>query len=85
MGQWKDIYACNNLIQKETACREKGTIVDGTRNFKYKKDEQMFEDIQKQINEINNKMKGIKSLQVKSFNSLKKKKDELARIIDKKK
>jgi len=73
------------LIKKETACREKGTIVDGTRNFKYKKEEQIFEDIQKQINEINKKIKGIKSLQVKSFNSLKKKKDELARIIDKKK
>jgi len=74
-----------SLIRKERIYREKGTIVEGKRNFKYKKDEQMFKDIQKQIDQINKKIKDIKNMQGKSFNSLKKKKDELARIIDKKK
>ena len=74
-----------SLIRKERIYREKGTIVEGKRNFKYQKDEQMFEHIQKQIYKINKKIKDIKKLQGKSFNSLKKKKDELARIIDKKK
>ena len=74
-----------SLIKKETVYREKGRIIDGSRDFKDQKDEQMFEEIQKQIDKVNKKIKGIKNLDVKSFNVLKKKKEELTRIIDKKK
>jgi predicted transcriptional regulator len=73
------------LIRKETVYREKSTIKKGKREFKYRNDEQVFMDIQKQIDRIKNNIKDIKNENGKSFKSFKKKKDELARIIDKKK
>jgi len=73
------------LIKDETRYREKSKVVDGKRSFKNIKHEQLFKDIRKQIDQKNRKIKEIKKGYGNSFNSLKKKEDELARIIDKKK
>ena len=73
------------LIEKERLYREKSIIKEGKRSFKSNKDEEIFKDIQKQLVKINNKIKRLKKGQISMFNSLKKKKDELSRIIDKKK
>jgi len=74
-----------SLIKKETTYREKSNIVEGKRSFKYKNDEKFLKDTRKQIDQLNKNIKDIKIGYGNSFKSLKKKEDELARIIDKKK
>lgn len=74
-----------SLIMNETAYREKSEIMDGERNFKSKTEELAFKNIQKKLNQISVKIKNVKEEHRSSFNSLKKKENELAIIIDKKK
>jgi len=64
--------------------REKSTIEKGTRRLS-EHDMQTLKSIQKEINSIKRKIKKIEKDHPKQFTSLKKKRDELARIIDKKK
>ncbi len=74
-----------SLIKAETRYREKSKILEGKRQFKDENDEQDFKTIEKQITQITNQIKKIKKNYGNFFSRLKKKKDELARIIDKKK
>jgi len=71
-------------INEERIYREKSTIIKGTRRLS-EHDMQSLKSIQKKINSIKRKIKKIEKEHTKQFTSLKKKKDELARIIDKKK
>ena len=71
-------------INEERIYREKSTIIKGTRRLS-EHDMQSLKDIQKEINSIKRKIKKIEKDHPKQFTSLKKKRDELARIIDKKK
>jgi len=71
-------------INEERIYREKSTIIKGTRRLS-EHDMQSLKSIQKEINSIKRKIKKIEKDHLKQFTSLKKKKDELARIIDKKK
>ncbi len=60
-----------SLIKNETTYREKSEIIKGGRNFKNKTEEQIFKNIQKQLNQIIGKIKNIKDGHGNSFNSLK--------------
>ncbi|MGP8320366.1 MAG: hypothetical protein ACT6FD_06205, partial [Methanosarcinaceae archaeon] len=71
-------------INEETIYREKSTIKKGIRKLS-EHDMQALMSIQKEINSIKRKIKKIEKDYPKQFKSLNKKKDELARIIDKKK
>nr|QNO42660.1 hypothetical protein LNAFDGMD_00021 [Methanosarcinales archaeon ANME-2c ERB4]QNO43397.1 hypothetical protein PNFJDKBC_00008 [Methanosarcinales archaeon ANME-2c ERB4]QNO48235.1 hypothetical protein BHCKGNAA_00020 [Methanosarcinales archaeon ANME-2c ERB4] len=71
-------------INKERIYREKSTIEKGTRRLS-EPDMQSLKSVQKEINSIKRKIKKIEKDHPKQFTSLKKKRDELARIIDKKK
>jgi len=71
-------------INEERIYREKSTIEKGTRRLS-EHDMQTLKSIQKEINSIKRKIKKIEKDHPKQFTSLKKKRDELARIIDKKK
>lgn len=71
-------------INEERIYREKSTIKEGTRRLS-EQDMQSLKSIQKEINSIKSKIKKIEKDHPKQFTSLKKKRDELARIIDKKK
>jgi len=71
-------------ITEERIYREKSTIIKGSRRLS-EHDMQSLKSIQKEINSIKRKIKKIEKDHLKQFTSLKKKKDELARIIDKKK
>jgi transposase len=71
-------------INDERIYREKSTVINGTRILS-EHDMQALKSIQKEINSIKRKIKKIEKNHPKQFTSLKKKKDELARIIDKKK
>ena len=73
------------LIRKETACRERSKIVEGKRCFSNRAEEEHFIGIQRKISQVNNKIKERKRNHGNLFVRLKKKRDELARIIDKKK
>ena len=71
-------------INKERIYREKSVILDGERKLP-EHDAQVLKSIQKEINSLTRKIKRIEKDHEKPFKSMKKKKDELARIIDKKK
>jgi len=71
-------------IREETTYREKSRVVDGERKLS-ENDMRMFRGIQKEINSLRRQIRNIKKADAKLFTSLKKKKTELARIIDKKK
>jgi len=71
-------------INEERLYREKSTIIKGTRRLS-EHDMQSLKSIQREINSIKRKIKKTETNHPKQFTSLKKKKDELARIIDKKK
>lgn len=74
-----------SLIRKELRYREKSKVVEGKRVFSKEKDKQEFKAIQSQLDKISKTINDIKKGERKPFISLKKKEDELARIIDKKK
>jgi len=71
-------------IDEERRYREKSMVVNGERQLS-EFDAQILKDIQTEINSLKRKIKAIEMDDEKSFNSLKKKRTELARIIDKKK
>jgi hypothetical protein len=71
-------------IKEERIYRERSTVVKGERKLS-EDDAQILKSIQKEINSLKRKIKKIEKEHEKPFKSLKKKKDELARIIDKKK
>ncbi len=71
-------------IEKERTYREKSIVFNGERKLP-ECDAEILEDIQAEINSLKRKIKAIKMVDEKSFNSLRRKKMELARIIDKKK
>jgi hypothetical protein len=77
--------ACQDLIKKETRYREKSKVVEGKREFMNEKDKQELKTIQHQLDKLAKKIIDIKKGEGNTFNCLKKKEDELARIIDKKK
>ena len=72
------------LIEEERIYREKSAIKDGELTFTGE-DEKSFKAVRKKINDIGRKIKKIEIKHDRPFKSLKKKKKELARIIDKKK
>ncbi len=72
------------LIEEERTYREKSTIKDGERKFKGE-DEKRFKAVRKKIYSIQRKIKKIEKSHDHKFKSLKTKRKELARIIDKKK
>jgi len=71
-------------INKERTYREKSIILDGERKLP-EHDAQILKRTQKEINSLTRKIKKVEKDHEKAFKSMKKKKDELARIIDKKK
>lgn len=71
-------------IDEERSYREKSIVVNGERRLP-ECDAQILKDTQTEINSLKRKIKAIEMDDEKSFNSLKKKRTELARIIDKKK
>lgn len=71
-------------IEKERTYREKSIVFNGERKLP-ECDTEILEDIQAEINSLKRKIKAIEMVDEKSFNSLRRKKTELARIIDKKK
>lgn len=71
-------------IEKERTYREKSIVFNGERKLP-ECDAEILEDIQAEINSLKRKIKAIEMVDEKSFNSLRRKKMELARIIDKKK
>ncbi len=75
---------CLSQIHEERRYREKSLIVNGKRTLS-EHDTQMLKSIQKEMHRLRRKIKTIEQKHNKSFNALKKKKTELARIIDKKK
>jgi hypothetical protein len=81
----KEIEAILQLkIEEERKYREKSVIFKGERLLHERK-AQILKDIQTEINSLKRKIKAIEMNDERSFNSLKKKKSELARINDKKK
>lgn len=71
-------------ISEERIYREKSCVVNGKRTLS-EDDALLLKKIQKDINGLNRKIKKIEQGASKLFTSLKKKRTELARIIDKKK
>lgn len=71
-------------IKEERMYRETSRVVNGERKLS-KADARMLQDIQRDINRLQRKIRAIKHSDVKRFTALKKKRAELARIIDKKK
>ncbi|MEA2051530.1 MAG: hypothetical protein U9O90_01730 [Euryarchaeota archaeon] len=71
-------------INEERRYREKSTVVNGERELS-ERDMGILTSIQKEINSLKRRIKKIEKSREKPFKSLKKKKEELARIIDKKK
>jgi len=71
-------------IEEERQYREKSIIDKGERKLP-ELDAKNLKDIQSEINSLKRKIKAIEMNKERSFNSLKMKKTELARIIDKKK
>jgi len=71
-------------IEQERNYRERSILVKGERKLP-ELDAKYLKDIQSEINSLKRKIKAIEMDDEKSFNSLKMKKSELARIIDKKK
>ncbi|MCK4528504.1 hypothetical protein KAW18_14120, partial [candidate division WOR-3 bacterium] len=71
-------------ISEERIYREKSTVVKGERKLS-KLDAEILKRIQKEINSLKRRIKKIEKGHETPFRSLKKKKKELARIIDKKK
>src|SRR3990170_1859861 len=71
-------------IEQERNYRERSIVVKGERKLP-ELDAKYLKDIQSEINSLKRKIKAIEMDDEKSFNSLKMKKSELARIIDKKK
>jgi transposase len=71
-------------INDERKYREKSTVVNGERKLS-ERDTEILASIQKEINSLKRRIKKIEKSHEKPFKSLKKKKEELARIIDKKK
>jgi hypothetical protein len=71
-------------INEERIYREKSTVVNGERKLS-ERDAEILKRIQKEINSLKRWIKKIEKGHEKPFKSLKKKKTELARIIDKKK
>lgn len=71
-------------IQKERIYREKSKLVDGKRKLS-ERDAHHLKALQKEINRLMRHIKTIEKADAKRFTSLKKKRTELARIIDKKK
>ena len=80
-GIEKDIQS---RINEERIYREKSTVVNGERKLS-EHDAEILKRIQKEINSLKRKIKKIEKGHETPFRSLKKKKAELARIIDKKK
>lgn len=74
-----------SLIRRELSYRKKSRIAKGKRVFSTEKDKQEFKTIQKELAKTLKKINDIKKGEGKGFVSLKKKEDELVRIIDKKK
>ncbi|MCP4403288.1 MAG: hypothetical protein GY801_39020, partial [bacterium] len=75
---------CLFHIDEERRYREKSRIVNGKRTLSAH-DAQMLQGIQQEIHRLQRTIKTREQKHDKSFNALKKKKTELARIIDKKK
>jgi hypothetical protein len=71
-------------INEERRYREKSTVVNGERKLS-ERNMEILTSIQKEINSLKRRIKKIEKSHEKHFRSLKKKKEELARIIDKKK
>jgi hypothetical protein len=71
-------------IKDERVYREKSCVVDGELSLS-EGDMRIFKEIQKEINSLFSPIKKIEKTDEKRFSSLKKKKAELARIIDRKK
>jgi hypothetical protein len=71
-------------IEQERNYRERYIVVKGERKLP-ELDAKNLKDIQSEINSLKRKIKAIENDDEKSFNSLKMKKSELTRIIDKKK
>lgn len=71
-------------IGEERIYREKSTIENGERKLS-KNDAQLLKSIRKEINSFKRKIKKIEKNHERPFKSLKRKRKELARIIDKKK
>jgi len=71
-------------INEERVYREKSTVEDGERQLS-EHDAEILKGIQKEINSLKRRIKKIEKSHDKPFKSLKKKRKELARIIDKKK
>ena len=71
-------------INEERRYREKYTVVKGKRKLS-EHDAELLMHIQREINSLKRRIKKIEKGHEKPFKSLKKKKEELARIIDKKK
>ena len=71
-------------INEERIYREKSTVEDGKRKLS-EHDAEILKGIQKEINSLKRRIKKIEKSHDKPFKSLKKKRKELARIVDKKK
>jgi transposase len=71
-------------IEEERQYREKSVVVDGKRELSAR-ETRLLESVQKEINSLKRKIKKVEKANERPFKSLKKKKRELARIIDKKK
>jgi hypothetical protein len=71
-------------IKEERTYREQSQVVNGERKLS-QDDARRFQKLQRDINRLKRKRKAIEHGQGKLFHSLKKKRSELARIIDKKK
>jgi hypothetical protein len=71
-------------IKEERIYREKSQVVDGKRTLS-ETDAPILQEIQRDINRLKRKIRAIKQGDLKRFTALKKKRTELARIIDKKK
>ncbi len=85
LNKIKEIEAILQLkIEKERKYREKSVVFKGERLL-HERQAKILKDIQTEINSLKRKIKAIEMDDEKSFNSLKKKKSELARINDKKK
>lgn len=85
LNKIKEIEAILQLkIEEERKYREKSVVFKGERLLPERK-AHILKDIQTEINSLKRKIKAIEMDDEKSFNSLKNKKSELARINDKKK
>jgi hypothetical protein len=71
-------------IQEERRYREKSSVVNGERKLS-DEDACILQEIQRDINRLQRKIRTIKKGEAKLFTSLKKKRTELARVIEKKK